>query len=432
MISNRTIRFKILNLLAVLAGFIILTLPAAAMPPHPDIFRPDKAKQGEIKEAVFEQLKTMREKGIGAADDFFLKKIISAKEMASQATASEPFKILAILADFSDQPALTPATFFDSLVYGLNGKTIHDYFDEVSNGLIDLTTVTMPSETDWQTAPSSYQFYVDGAFGTGIYPNNVQKLVEDLVDQVDYLVDFREYDNDGDGYVDILLVIHSGSGAEYTKDPNDIWSHKWNINRMRRDGVYIKDYTIQPELWSLPGDMTIGVYCHELSHGFGLPDLYDTDGSSYGIGDWGIMAYGSWNGPDGQGSSPAHHCAWSKIQMGIVDVVDITSTQVDLAVSAVETGGPVYRLRTANMGTEEYFLIENRQLYGYDAYLPASGLLIWHIDDSKNTNRQEWYPGDDLSEHYLVALEQADGLFELEKKDDLGAVSYTHLTLPTN
>ena len=80
MISNRRYRFKILNLLAVLAGFIILTLPAAAMPPHPDIFRPDKADQLEIKKAVFEQLKTMRAKGIGTADDFFLEKIISDKE----------------------------------------------------------------------------------------------------------------------------------------------------------------------------------------------------------------------------------------------------------------------------------------------------------------------------------------------------------------
>ncbi|MBN1212624.1 MAG: M6 family metalloprotease domain-containing protein [candidate division Zixibacteria bacterium] len=418
--SNRIFRFKIIKLTAALAGLIFLTLPVAAMPPHPDIFRSDKTDNREVKRAVIDQLKTMRAKGIGAAGDFFLKDIISGKGQTTQAAASGPYKILAILVDFSDQPALTPATFFDSLVYGLNGNTIHDYFDEVSNGLIDLTTITLPSETGWQRAPNSYQFYTDSAFGTGIYPNNSQKLVEDLVNQVDYLVDFGEYDNDNDGYLDILLVIHSGSGAEYTRDRNDIWSHKWNISRILRDGVYISDYTIQPEFWSTPGDMTIGVYCHELSHGFGLPDLYDTDGSSYGIGYWGIMAYGSWNGPNGRGGSPAHHCAWSKIQMGIAGVVDITSTQVDLAVSAVETGGTIYRLRTADMGTGEYFLIENRQPYGYDAYLPSSGLLIWHIDDSKSTNREEWYPGENRLEHYLVALEQADGLFELEQRDDFG------------
>ena len=44
--------------------------------------------------------------------------------------------------------------------------------------------------------------------------------------------------------------------------------------------------------------MTIGVFVHEMGHGFwNLPDLYDTDGSSEGIGSWSLMAGGSWNGP---------------------------------------------------------------------------------------------------------------------------------------
>ncbi len=45
--------------------------------------------------------------------------------------------------------------------------------------------------------------------------------------------------------------------------------------------------------------MTCGVFAHEMGHAaFGLPDLYDTDNSSEGLGNWSLMAGGSWNGPE--------------------------------------------------------------------------------------------------------------------------------------
>ena len=48
------------------------------------------------------------------------------------------------------------------------------------------------------------------------------------------------------------------------------------------------------------GDRTLA---HELGHLlFGFPDLYDTDYTSEGIGDWCLMAAGSWNGG---GDTPA-------------------------------------------------------------------------------------------------------------------------------
>ena len=362
----------------------------------------------------------MRAKGIDGADDFLLKKIRQIKESSKQANDAEPFKILAILVEFFEQTATVEDTFFDSLIFSTQGNSVHKYFDESSQSQINLVTVNLPSALGWNRAPMPYYYYVDENYGTGDYPNNSQKLVEDLAQIVDPQVDFSEYDNDGDGYVDLILVIHSGSGAEFTGANQDIWSHKWNIHETTRDGVKLYDYTIQPEFWRNPNDMTIGVYCHEISHGFGLPDLYDIDGSSYGIGYWGIMSYGSWNGPQGMGSSPAQHSAWSKVQMGIASVIDIDATQFDIPVTAVETGGSVYRLHTAAMDNNEYFLVENRQKIGYDAYLPSDGLLIWHIDDAQVNNSHEWYPGLNLNSHYLVALEQADGLFQLENHINCG------------
>jgi immune inhibitor A len=69
----------------------------------------------------------------------------------------------------------------------------------------------------------------------------------------------------------------------------------------------------------------------------------------------------------------------------------------------VNTGFKIHRLWTdGNINSDEYFLIENRQLSGFDEFLPGSGLLIWHIDNTVQTNIDEHHP--------KIKLIQADGL----------------------
>jgi hypothetical protein len=164
--------------------------------------------------------------------------------------------------------------------------------------------------------------------------------------------------------------------------------------------------------------MTIGVFCHELAHGFGLPDLYDIDYTSQGTGDWSLMSSGSWNG--WMGNSPAHLDAWCKTQLGWVTPTNITTNQNGASIPQVETDPTVYRLWSMGAPGNEYFLVENRQRIGYDFHLPGAGLLIWHVDDVMDQNTDEWYPGHTSSGHYLVALEQADNLYELEQNTSSG------------
>lgn len=324
------------------------------------------------------------------------------------------FNALCILVDFSDNNSSTVSFDFDTLIYANQPGSVHDYYSEISYTQLDLITINLPSDLGWKRAPQTYAYYVDNNYGTDSpYPNNSRKLCEDLVDLVDAAVDFSQYDNDGNGYVDVVMISHAGPGAEYTGNPNDIWSHKWSITPRMLDGVYIYNYAIMPEYWNTPGDMTIGVYCHELGHGFGLPDLYDIDNSSYGIGRWSLMASGSWNGS--RGSSPAHMDAWCKTEVGWVSPTNISSNATNVAISNVETNQTVFRLWTSGSIGSEYFLIENRQQIGYDAALPGSGLLIWHIDESVGNNMNEWYPGHEAFGNFTVALEQADNLFQLEQ-----------------
>ncbi len=164
---------------------------------------------------------------------------------------------------------------------------------------------------------------------------------------------------------------------------------------------------------------TMGVFAHEYGHALGLPDLYDTDYSSNGIGDWGLMASGSWNSVTRAGDTPAHMSAWSKVTLGWVTPIQVAGTLTDELIDQAATTPDVYQFATGN--PSEYFLVENRQLTGFDEGLPGAGLAIWHIDDNKSDNTQECYPPADCSStHYKVALVQADGIWHLEKGNNNG------------
>jgi hypothetical protein len=151
---------------------------------------------------------------------------------------------------------------------------------------------------------------------------------------------------------------------------------------------------------------------------FGLPDLYDTDNSSRGIGKWSLMSNGSWNGS--LGNSPAHPDAWCRTELGFCSPTVVGGSISGASIPSIESSPTLFRLWEDGGAGNEYFLVENRQKTGYDAGLPGAGLLIWHVDDSKTSNTKEWYPGYTSSGNYWVALEQADALWELEKNLDYG------------
>ena len=423
---------KICSILLIMFLLSLASLKSLAMPPHPDLEK--KMILGEVP--VPEHLlnpRFMQEKGIDQPS------LHPASEVYPTGTGPVgSFKALVLLVDFSDNPSSVNGSFFDTLILENQQGCVHHYYQEVSYGALDIITVHYPSATGWNTAPETHAYYVDGEHGLGSYPRNCQKLVEDLADLADPVVDFSQYDNDLDGYVDALIVVHAGRGAELTQNPNDIWSHKWGVTYSwstanLKDGVRVWEYTIQPEYWYSPYDMTCGVYCHELGHVFGLPDLYDTDYSSYGIGQWSLMAGGSWNGY--LGDSPAHPDAWCMTKLGYVSATVVASNTSGVEIPAIENSPVAYKLWTSGSPLNEYFLVVNRQKTGYDSALPHHGLLIWHVDESigdYGANDDEWYPGHTTFGYYKVALEQSDGLWELESTVPFGYVNYSNDPYPGN
>jgi len=349
------------------------------------------------------------------------------KELSPQLDAPGPlrapsgtYRALILLIDFSDDKGQTSPDQYRYLLFSLGiypTGSMRDYYQEVSYRQFDLVgevNGTIDKPPDWFRMPQAYTSYVGGQSGLGSYPNNAQKLAEDAVIAADPYVDYRLYDNNGDGEVDSLFILHAGPSAEASSNPNTyIWSHRWEMeNPPVLDGMKFKGYSMEPEYTRSPGDSTIGVFCHEYGHELGLPDLYDVGYSGgEGIGNWGVMSGGSWNGSQ-RGARPAQFCAWSKMQLGWVTPIVSGANQIGVNIPQVETQGSIFLLWTNGAVGSQYFLVENRQKVLFDDGLPGSGLLIYHIDEQ--VRRQ------DNPAHYKVDVEQADGAFDLNNGTNYG------------
>jgi len=343
------------------------------------------------------------------------------------------FKPLVVMVDFPDNTANVSSTrgFYQNLLFATSGISMTTFFLENSWNRLDLqgNVVWNQAGTAWVRTTTSYTWYVNNQQGLGSYPQNTQRLTEDILTLIDPYVNFSDYDSNGDGEIDGLMVIYAGQYGGSTR----IWPHQWSINSQTRDGIQISDYCMQPEYNSAPLDTGISVYLHEYSHILGAYDLYDYDYTSAGVGLWSLMAW----------DNKQHVDPWSKSLLGWITPTIQSSNATSLLIPAVETTKLVYRL---NLGDpSEYYLLENRANLGYDQNLPGWGVLIWHIDEdaisSGRINDNEWYPPDQLEAgHYTVALEQADGLYELEKYINGGNVgdpftsgsSFTPITNPSS
>ncbi|MBI4683829.1 MAG: M6 family metalloprotease domain-containing protein, partial [Nitrospirae bacterium] len=332
-----------------------------------------------------------------------------------------------ILINFNDRTTTYTTGNFNTLLFGAGNYSMKDYYQEVSYSVFSVSAGP-GGVVGWYTAANGHNYY---GYSNGF--TRAAMLAKEAVTSADGGFNFAPYDQDGDCYVDVANIIHQGSGTEASGDNTDIWSHRWSFagagigiyttNDACPAGGFIKinDYVIQPEI--LYGQIqTMGVFAHEYGHALGLPDLYDTDGSSEGIGNWSLMAGGSWNYVTRSGDRPAHMDAWSKYKLGWVTPTQVIGTLTNESITQAATTADVYKMLNGTPDIGEYFLVENRQKTGFDAGLPGAGLLIWHIDASIPTNQNECYPGGPpcSTQHYKVALVQADNLWEMEKNIDRG------------
>ncbi|MCP4291028.1 MAG: M6 family metalloprotease domain-containing protein [bacterium] len=321
---------------------------------------------------------------------------------------------LVILWDFTDHAADQvnhPQSAYTEMMFSVDtfpSGSMNDYYREVSYGNFEVGGVV----SGWNTDSNTYASYANGDGSQDA--NTARVMLQNAIAALDAVIDYSQFDNDGpdgipnsgddDGDVDSIFFVHSGPGEEQTGNPEDIWSHAWSFwnGLATNDGVFINRYTVEPEMLEDGNLMTMGVFAHEYGHALGLPDLYDTDYSSSGIGEWGLMSGGSWTAAEGlaAGSTPSHMSAWCKMQMGWLDPTVISSNSPNVSLPPVENNAVAYRVfRAGEANGDEYFLVENRRPIGFDSGLlrrqiayglaAPEGLVIYHIDDSQNNNSND-------------------------------------------
>lgn len=217
------------------------------------------------------------------------------------------------------------------------------------------------------------------------YDANISKMVREACTEVNAQLNYGKYDQDGDGKVDHLVFVYAGYNEAEGGGRDAIWSHEWDVTnyRMIFDGKQIGLYGCSSELRGATGTLQagIGTFCHELSHTFGLKDMYDVDygkdGTSVSL--WrtlSVMDYGNFNN---DGKTPPYYSAIDREQAGIVEIKDMVPGG-NIELLPVYDGGSVYRLDTDVPG--EYFLFEARRETGWDSFIGGHGMLVYHIDKS--------------------------------------------------
>ncbi len=304
---------------------------------------------------------------------------------------------LVILAQFSDVSFVTPNAnqvfnnHFNEVGYtGYgNSASVRDYFLKQSYGqlTIDFDVVgpyTLPNTMEYYGKP-----YTDE--GENLHHDTHPALMAaHAVDAASADVDFRNYDWDGDGVVDQVFIIYAGYAEAQGADENTIWPHEWVLAAedatRRYNGVTINTYGCTAELAgdgkSWGGDPDgIGTACHEFSHCLGLPDMYDTKGSNYGMGYWDVMCSGSYNDDS---HTPAGYTSYERWFSGWMEPTEInTMTRVNNMAPLVEK--PEAYILYNEKNKNEYYLLENRQPISFDKGLYGHGLLILHVDYSQTS-----------------------------------------------
>lgn len=388
--------------------------------------------------------------------------LVSASALAQE---TQHWKILALRVEFPEEVPDSPTTTGDG-TFDLRGfeeavgtyeypydtpphdrtyfeshlTALANYYRTVSEGRMETSFAVFP-----EAPKASYRLARTMiSYGNGRTPEEVdRKLVElfrDAIVAADSAegerLDFSEYD--------CFLILHAGVGRE-TGTLNDIRSAYLTPEDLERhlggpipvdEGQFrISDGILVPEAIGTAGTGGLnGTLAKFFGHQLGLPGLSNFRDGLPAIGGWSLMDIGAnLFGAGLVGFVPCHPMIWSKIRLGWVTPVDATrDTTVWIAATDVLSDLP--KGVKVSAGPEEYFLIENRQarremeempevlfsrgdssgvwlsVDAYDAYVPGSGILIWHVDDAIIAQRTRG--GEGINDDPLVRgidLEEADG-----------------------
>jgi M6 family metalloprotease-like protein len=301
----------------------------------------------------------------------------------------------------------------ETSAFGVGGNT--NAHDAANDGVVHVK-VDLPHER-WDLDES----LDDETYAA--YEASMVKAMSAAVIEAGNYVDFASYDDNGDGAITtdemalgfVLAGWEAAAAGDNYEQGEDyyVWAHAYSIagaiwesefngydgNDLevpRPGGVKVSDYITIAEYLYEDVQEPISVLAHELGHYLGLPDLYDTSygnwtWSSYDVSSLSVMCSGSWGyDPSGETASvPYSFDPWSRVALGWVTPVTAENDHA-YNLKGFVGGNAVLLIPTAR--TNEYYLLENRRLTGWDAGMQLEyddengGIVIWHIDDEVYNN----------------------------------------------
>ncbi len=248
-----------------------------------------------------------------------------------------------------------------------------------------------------------------GSDGAGV-DNLVENAVKDMLSGRD----LSPWDFDNNGIVDRLLILHSANPQEISGGSSSIWSHMSGLDNPVKIGKWsINHYTIAST------KSGVGTIVHEMLHQMGAFDLYDVHSSLptsnwNGIGAWGIMASGNWNG---NGNTPALPSSSTLELIGIERGILVDPNYGgNFTLSPISDGGNYLNLI---IGPGENIKITNRGNYGFDTSLPGHGILVEHQDTNNGDTGSNLVNTD--SKNAWLKIIEADGDDALIRNKDSGS-----------
>lgn len=316
-------------------------------------------------------------------------------------------KSLVIMVNFSDRSFVIPNAkdAFTRLLnqedYSDNGGTgsAKDYFEAASNGQFSPQfDVVGP-----YTLPNTMAYYGANDPETDEDVKPAYMIVDACKAANTAGLDFAQYDVDNDGYIDNVFVYYAGYNEAEWGPENSVWPHRWIVYRNYNyegtpqsvvfDGKTVYDYACTSELKGNSGsDMCgIGTFTHEFGHVIGMPDYYHTTADKNTLNNWSIMDGGAYLNA---GRTPPTYSAYDRFFLGWMRPEEI-NTAADKALYPLSqsettlssTAKQAYLLSPSahnligdNPLPKEFYIMEYRKKTGWDTYLPAEGLLFWHVD----------------------------------------------------
>ena len=304
----------------------------------------------------------------------------------------------------------------ESIINGQNSAST--YIDQISAGNSVLNATIL--QDIWVSSNEVNFWGVDSELerDSGTDGLGVTQLVEIAVKEMLIDRDLSSWDLDNNGVIDRILFLHSANPQEIGGGSSSIWSHMSGLDEPVEIGEWsINHYTIAST------ESGMGTIVHEMLHQMGAYDLYDVHSSLptntwNGIGDWGIMASGNWNG---NGASPALPSSSTLELIGIDRDLNVDpNIGGDFNLSPISNGGDSLSIEIA---PGEYIRITNRGDYGFDSFLPGHGILVEH-QDTNNGDSDSNLVNTDAKNAWLQIIE-ADGDDALIRNKDTGSPTDT-------